>query len=390
MELSQLSQIQDPKAKLQAYSELIAKVFEVQDTESAKAILVHLLSGEQPVVQVRQILDVFAGSFEKLKNDPLLELGNFAIRELESRVTSFEEEDSKIREQVADVYSAKKDYLAAARVLSAVNLEGTTRSIPPEEKADKYIRIAEYFLECGEEVSAENFNSKAGNVISNVKDISVKLRHRVCHARILDNKKDFLQAARAYYSLSQETQAGVVESDLLQLLQCAITSAILAKAGPQRSRLLATLYKDERAAHLPNFEMLEKMFMQRIVKMPEVKKFEETLQDHHKYKFSSGYTVLETATIEHNIVSISKLYNNISFTNLGEVLQVPPEKAEEIIAKMIEENRITAVLDQINQVVEFETESEGLSAWENQIEILCQSVEKVLEDIRTKYPTSVA
>lgn len=33
----------------------------------------------------------------------------------------------------------------------------------------------------------------------------------------------------------------------------------------QRSRLLATLYKDERSVRLPNFAMLEKMFMDRLL-----------------------------------------------------------------------------------------------------------------------------
>jgi COP9 signalosome complex subunit 4 len=66
----------------------------------------------------------------------------------------------------------------------------------------------------------------------------------------------------------------------MQLLTMAVTCAVLAKAGPQRSRLLATLYKDERSQRLENFEILEKMFMDRILRKPEVEKFSQTLQDH--------------------------------------------------------------------------------------------------------------
>lgn len=38
-----------------------------------------------------------------------------------------------------------------------------------------------------------------------------------------------------------------------------VTCAILAKAGPQRSRIFATLYRDERSFRLPNYRILEKV-----------------------------------------------------------------------------------------------------------------------------------
>lgn len=135
------------------------------------------------------------------------------------------------------------------------------------------------------------------------------------------------------------------EADLLQLLSCALTCAVLAKAGPQRSRLLASLYKDERTARLENYEILEKMFMDRILRKPEVVKFQNTLQDHQKAILGSGFTVLEKAIIEHNMVAISKIYNNITFEELGNILEISAIKAEQIVANMVGEQRITATLD---------------------------------------------
>jgi COP9 signalosome complex subunit 4 len=137
-----------------------------------------------------------------------------------------------------------------------------------------------------------------------------------------------MNAARSYYSLSQEGHHGVQESDLMQLLTCAVTCAVLAKAGPQRSRLLATLYKDERSQRLENYEILEKMFMDRILRKPEVEKFSQTLQDHQKAVTGSGFTVLEKAIIEHNMVAISRIYNNITFEELGNILEISAIKAE--------------------------------------------------------------
>ena len=71
-----------------------------------------------------------------------------------------------------------------------------------------------------------------------------------------------------YYDLSQI----VGEAERLEALKygrytlpCslrrfAIQCAILAKAGPQRSRMLAMLYKDERSSKLEIHSILEKMY----------------------------------------------------------------------------------------------------------------------------------
>jgi COP9 signalosome complex subunit 4 len=62
----------------------------------------------------------------------------------------------------------------------------------------------------------------------------------------------------------------VSEEDLEQALLSAITCAVLAAAGPQRSRVLATLYKDERCARLPLYPFLEKVYLERILEPAEV------------------------------------------------------------------------------------------------------------------------
>ena len=42
--------------------------------------------------------------------------------------------------------------------------------------------------------------------------------------------------------------------------------------------------------------------------------------------FFVGSTILERAVIEHNLLAASKLYNNISFEELGALLEIPPTK----------------------------------------------------------------
>ena len=41
---------------------------------------------------------------------------------------------------------------------------------------------------------------------------------------------------------------------------------------------------------------------------------------------ADGSSILDRAVIEHNILSASKLYNNITFEELGQLLAIPPAK----------------------------------------------------------------
>lgn len=63
------------------------------------------------------------------------------------------------------------------------------------------------------------------------------------------------------------------EEELEQALTSAVTCCILASAGPQRSRVLANLCKDERCARLPVFPFLEKVYLERILRRQEVRGF---------------------------------------------------------------------------------------------------------------------
>lgn len=40
----------------------------------------------------------------------------------------------------------------------------------------------------------------------------------------------------------------------------------------------------------------------------------------------AGSSILDRAVIEHNLLSASKLYNNITFEELGALLEIPPAK----------------------------------------------------------------
>lgn len=136
---------------------------------------------------------------------------------------------------------------------------------------------------------------------ADVQDQIVIIRFKTLHALLCDAERKFLEACAKYIELSQMVASGLInEESILKSLENAVTCAILAKAGPSRSRLFATLFRDERSARLPNYRILEKMFKERILRASEVAKFEETLQPHQRATLAGGVTVLKAAVNEHN------------------------------------------------------------------------------------------
>lgn len=164
-----------------------------------------------------------------------------------------------------------------------------------------------------------------------------------------------------------------------------MTCAVLAPAGPNRSRVLASLYRDERSAGLAHFTILTKMFLDQIIRPSEIKGFEETLRPHQLARIAqsagdkkpSPYadeeadgpsstrtgpsTVLDRAVMEHNLLSCSKIYNNITFSGLGALLDLAPAAAETMARKMIEQKRLKGSIDQVERLIVFEAvdEEEG-------------------------------
>jgi len=184
----------------------------------------------------------------------------------------------------------------------------------------------------------------------------------------------------------------------MHALGAALTCAVLAPAGPQRARQLARLYKDERALQTEQFAMLEKMFLDRVLTPEEVVVFAAKLAPHQLARTADGSTVLDRAVLEHNLLGASRLYRNIGFVELGTLLGVDGERAEQYAAQMIEQGRLAGHIDQIDERIFFEGESsaeEGtpngsgmteLRRWNTNVQNLTEEVERVTTMIQTELP----
>ncbi|MQM13590.1 hypothetical protein Taro_046518 [Colocasia esculenta] len=248
--LAAAASISDQRQKVEQYKAILASVFSPAsaDISQAKRFIDHMVSDDVPLVVSRQLLQTFAQELGKLEPDAQKEIAHYALAQIQPRVVSFEEQVLIIREKLAELYESEQQWSKAAQMLSGIDLDSGIRMLDDTYKLSKCVQIARLYLEDDDAANADAFINKAFFLVSNSQHEVLNLQYKVCYARILDLKRKFLEAALRYYDISQieKRQYGDEEIDeeaLEQALTAAVTCTILAAAGPQRSRVLATLYK---------------------------------------------------------------------------------------------------------------------------------------------------
>eukprot|EP00944_MAST-04C_sp_MAST-4C-sp1_P006261 g6261.t1 len=402
--LEDIPRINASQDRLTAYKSLVDECVAKDVPDQIQHLVDHLMKESVQLVVSRPALEYLCAEIGKLKDDPLRALCQYAIAKIEPRISSFDIADETLKIHLSDILINEEDYCEAARILSTINLEAGARNVSPEKKASMYIKIAELYLQADDTVTAETFIKKASPLVHALKDLQQRMRFQVSFGRILDAKRMFLDAARRFYTISTEVGSLIESDDLLQLLNKAIVCAILAKAGPQRSRMLGALFKDARTHDSQHFRVLESMYKQRILRKQDISAFDSSLMAHQQALLADGSTVLEKAVTEHNMLSCAKLYNNIAFKELGDLLGIDEEKAEIIAANMICENRLNGTIDQIDGLLYFSKDNSEVSTsitgqgkggrgknlaiqnWDSKISNICTSLHNCVETIVKEYP----
>lgn len=336
-------------------------------------------------------------TIKALTGDALESIASFAISTLRQHTICFDDADYFLRDALFDHYCSMEQFKEAAQSLAGVNFDSAAMTFSNAEKAALLVKIAEAFLEDDETVDAEVFINRASPFMNAVEsDVGLQLRYRSSCARILDANRKFVEASMKYYELSNTASVDVVHEDLLELLGKAVTCAVLGKAGPQRSRVLGLLFKDERIRsldQLPKYSshaaVLTKTYTEQLLRRDELATFEASLSVHHKALTGEGFTVLEKAVIEHNMLATGKIYDNISFEELGNILHLDTNKAERVAAKMITEGRLKAIIDQTEGILFFNSDSDPLLRWDEKIKDICTELTNGLDKVITEYPNLV-
>jgi len=382
------SQGRSQKDAIEKYRAQLAEVFKLVNPEfmeMLKLFLFIVLQENTSVVVARQLISDIATALSTLDEATSKEIAHYTLDNLQSRAISFEEQVVTIRQHLANVYEGEQDWKSAAEALIGIPLETGQKQYSNEMKLGIYLKIAQLNLENEDPVQAEIYINRASLLKKheNGDNDELSILYKVCYARVLDYRRRFIDAGQRYNELSYNVN--IHESERMNALRHSLICTILASAGRQRSRMLATLFKDERCQQLPAHEILEKMYLDQIIRGPQLKEFADLLLPHQQATTSDGSTILDRAVVEHNIVAVSKLYKNISFEQLGILLNIPAVKAEKIGSQMISSGTMNGFIDQIDGFVHFE-DAEVLSTFDEQVQGLCLQVNDVIDQIQTAEP----
>ncbi|CAL8130622.1 unnamed protein product [Orchesella dallaii] len=373
----------DQSDRYRTILESIVKGPEAELAENLKALVDQMVNENVSLVVSRLILSDVATALTNIPDAVSKDVAHYTLDKVQPRVISFEEQVATIRQHLSQIYENQQQWRDAAQVLTGIPLETGQKQYSVDYKLDTYLKIARLYLEDDDAVQAEAFINRASLLQNESKNEELQIYYKVCYARVLDYRRKFIEAAQRYNELSYRMI--IAEVERVTALKNAVICTILASAGQQRSRMLGTLFKDERCQNLPAFNILEKMYLERIIRKSELNEFEAILQPHQKASTADGSTILERAVVEHNLLAASKLYNNIYFTELGALLEIPKEKAEKIASQMISEGRMSGHIDQIDSMVYFEAR-DCLPYWDKQIQSLCYDVNQIIEKISNIAP----
>ncbi|RWA14559.1 hypothetical protein EKO27_g516 [Xylaria grammica] len=357
-----------------------------------KAIASSIFSNDLRVVALRSVLERFIAVLRDFTNADLsVDVGQHTLDIIAAQPSAtFLDQVASLRELIADAHESNEDFLEAAKVLSEIPLDAAQRKVTNDERVGVWVRIVRNYLEVDDTTSAETYLNKLKNVIFTVR---------------ASRTPSASSSALAAPTTTSASRPPCREDERLHTLAMAARCAILAPAGPLRSRALGRLYKDERAVNLDEFGMLEKMFLDRLLAPAEVEKFAQGLAPHQLATTSDGSTVLAKAVVEHNLLGASRLYSNIGFEALGVLLGLDASRAEDTTAKMIEQGRLVGRIDQIEEVIWFEGgEASGekgsgraevkvgkeMRHWDANVQDLAEEVENVTNTLQRECPEFVA
>ncbi|KFM29157.1 COP9 signalosome complex subunit 4 [Auxenochlorella protothecoides] len=316
----------DAKAKGDQYRAVLEDIIASGQQDQAIAFIDHVLSDSVPLLLSRQLLSLLASSISRLPSDCQEDVARHALDRLQPRAVSHEEQITALREQLALVYERRELWSQAAQALAGIDLDSGVRLLDGEYRLEKNVRIARLYLEDDDPVAAETYIKKASSLVAAIKNEALELQYRTCYARILDSKRRFLEAGTRYYELS-----------------------LAGGGGPSRPRVSA---------------------------------FAAGLAPHQLATLPDGSTVLDRAVMEHNLESVSKLYTSIKASReieeLGRLLGVTPKAAEKAAARMILENRLSATLDQVSDLVRFGGGPDASSARDAALRSACLAADKLV------------
>lgn len=217
-----------------------------------------------------------------------------------------------------------------------------------------------------------------------------RVAHSFLHARTLELRCEFLRASKIYFEIARnESESGGAESSLKRVLggfccrdgekkmrspaESAFVCAVLAQPCPERSSLLKTFKMNENLLVIGEQAFFDKVASDKIIRRQDILGFEESFA-----LLPREVPALRNAVAQHNLLCSSRVYVNIGFERLAELLHVGSgAEAESVAAQMISEGRLQAEIDQVDSCIYFKGRPAPTDFWNNRANRLCSFIDLI-------------
>ena len=325
-----------------------------------------------------------AGELPGVSSEAHKEMARMMLTHMQPRLVSFDEQACAIREDLAKRYEEEQQWALAAATLSEIDLD-VRRLGDDIFRLKTCVQMAGFYMRANDLGKADEIMNRARLYRAAVStDQLLIYQYAICWAELYDRMDRFMDASSLYLETSVVVLHAGVKRSLADELTSAIICATLAPWTPQKMRMIEILYKHEHCQNLEIYPILEKVQLKRILRADEVRAFQVFLNPHHTKPRDDGLSALQQAVIEHNLVSMSKVYSNIDFENLSDLLGVGSVQAEKITAKMIAEERLQGRIDQVERFVYFDGEDEPIVEWDRRIADVSLKLHNVVETMKSE------
>ncbi|CUF96244.1 COP9 signalosome complex subunit 4-like, putative [Bodo saltans] len=318
------------------------------------------------------------------------------IPRIAKRGAGMNEQALRVREVLADHYEVRGRVNDVRNVLSTIPVAPGLRSARADFQLSVALRLIRLALQHDDVILFDSQLPRAlaaRKALSSSDPATPSLHHEFLglQAQVFDRKRKFFDAGLRFYECSTKSED---EAERLEFLRRSIVCGILCNAGPQRSKLLATLVKDERVAQFGDLSaIVTTVHASRFIRPEDISVLTGFLEPHHTKEINAaGQSALQAAVAQHNLQAASRFYSNLSLTDLGELLGIQGHSvdAEKIAAQMIAEGRLAGSIDQVDQYIYFAHNNDvTLREWDAHILETCNVATSIATDISVRYGTSI-
>ncbi|CAM6002178.1 unnamed protein product [Sphagnum balticum] len=167
-----------------------------------------------------------------------------------------------------------------------------------------------------------------------------------------ENDKN-LEALMVYVNALSSPHLKDYTEQLEEIFDKAVLAALFTVSNEKRVGLLATLYENPIFGRSKCRSILDKLMKGGLIFVEDIQSILPKLRDWQKREDNSFVSPLEYAVFEHNLMSLTAIYDTVSVKTLLSLLHMQQVKVYMLLERMIRNNKIQAEIDTVDGFVTF-------------------------------------